>query len=38
MGVSLRVYALSDLDQKVEAVKKLESAVVDAQKEDGFEN
>ncbi|HEX4769719.1 MAG TPA: hypothetical protein VH351_02745 [Bryobacteraceae bacterium] len=37
LGVSLSVYAISDLDQKIEAVTKLESAVIDAQKDDDFE-
>ena len=37
LGVSLSVYAISDLDQKIEAVTKLESDVIDAQKEDDFE-
>ena len=37
LGVSLSVYAISDLDQKIEAVTKLESAVIDAPKDDDFE-
>jgi hypothetical protein len=37
LGVSLGVYAISDLDQKIEAVTKLESAVIDAFDEDDFE-
>ncbi len=37
LGVSLSVYAISDLDQKIEAVTKLESDVIDAQKDDDFE-
>ncbi|MBV8831462.1 MAG: hypothetical protein JO108_19810 [Acidobacteriaceae bacterium] len=37
LGVSLGVYAISDLDQKIEAVTKLESAVIDASDEDDFE-
>lgn len=37
LGVSLGVYAISDLDQKIEAVAKLESAVIDASDEDDFE-
>jgi hypothetical protein len=37
LGVSLRVYAISDLDQKIETVTKLESAVIDASEEDAFE-
>jgi integrase len=37
LGVSLGVYAISDLDQKIQAVKKLESAVIDAQNDDDFE-
>jgi len=37
LGVSISVYAISDLDQKIEAVTKLESAVIDAQKDDDFE-
>jgi integrase len=37
LGVSLGVYAISDLDQKIEAVTKLESAVMDAKNDDDFE-
>jgi hypothetical protein len=37
LGVSLGVYAFSDLDQKIEAVTKLESAVIGASDEDDFE-
>jgi integrase len=37
LGVSLGVYAISDLDQKIEAVTKLESAVIDASDQDDFE-
>ncbi len=37
LGVSLGVYAISDLDQKIEAVTKLESAVIDGSDEDDFE-
>jgi integrase len=37
LGVSLSVYAISDLDQKIEAVTKLESEVIDAEKDDDFE-
>jgi len=37
LGVSLGVYVISDLDQKIEAVTKLESAVIDASDEDDFE-
>jgi hypothetical protein len=37
LGVSLGVYAISDLDQKIEAVTKLESAVIDASHDDDFE-
>ena len=37
LGVSLSVYAISDLDQKIEAVTKLESDVIDAQKGDDVE-
>ncbi len=37
LGVSLGVYAISDLDQKIEAVTKLESAVINASDEDDFE-
>ncbi len=37
LGVSLGVYAISNLDQKIEAVTKLESDVVDASNEDDFE-
>jgi integrase len=37
LGVSLGVYAISDLDQKIEAVTKLESAVIDANPNDDFE-
>jgi hypothetical protein len=37
LGVSLGVYAISDLDQKIEAVTKLESAVIDAKNDDDFE-
>jgi hypothetical protein len=37
LGVSLGVYAISDLDQKIEAVTKLESAVIDANRYDDFE-
>ena len=37
LGVSLGVYAISDLDQKIEAVTKLESAVIDAENDDDFE-
>ena len=37
LGVSLGVYAISDLDQKIEAVTKLESAVIKASDEDDFE-
>ncbi len=36
LGVSLSVYAISDLDQKIEAVTKLESEVIDAQQDDDF--
>jgi hypothetical protein len=36
LGVSLGVYAISDLDQKIEAVTKLESAVIDALRADDF--
>ena len=28
LGVSLAVYSISDLDQKIEAVKKIESEVI----------
>ncbi len=37
LGVSLSVYAISDLDQKIEAVTKLESAVIDTKNDDNFE-
>jgi integrase len=37
LGVSLGVYAISDLEQKIEAVTKLESAVIDAKNDDDFE-
>lgn len=37
LGVSLGVYAISDLDQKIEAVTKLESEVIEASKHDDFE-
>ena len=37
LGVSLGIYAISDLDQKIEAVTKLESAVIGATDEDDFE-
>jgi hypothetical protein len=37
LGVSLGVYAISDLDQKIDAVTKLESAVIDASNADDFE-
>ena len=37
LGVSLGVYAISDLDRKIEAVTKLESAVIKASDEDDFE-
>jgi hypothetical protein len=36
-GVSLGVYAISDLDQKLEAVTKLESDVIEAPENDDFE-
>ena len=38
LGVSLGVYAISDLDQKIEAVTKLESEVIEASKFDEFEH
>src|SRR5215831_1021583 len=34
LGVSLGVYAISDLDQKIEAVTRLESEVVEAPEQD----
>jgi hypothetical protein len=37
LGVSLGVYAISDLDQKIEAVTKLESAVIEVSDDDDFE-
>ncbi len=37
LGVSLSVYAISDLGQKIEAVTNLESEVIDAEKSDDFE-
>lgn len=36
LGVSLGVYAISDLGQKVQAVTKLESAVIDELHKDDF--
>ncbi len=36
LGVSLGVYAISDLDQKTEAVTRLESKVIDAMNHDDF--
>lgn len=36
LGVSLGVYAISDLDQKIEAVTKLESEITEASEDDDF--
>jgi hypothetical protein len=36
LGVSLGVYAISDLDQNIKAVTKLESEVIEASKHDDF--
>ena len=36
LGVSLGVYAISDLDQKIEAVTRLESEIIEVSKHDDF--